>query len=212
MRFIVLTVLVGCARSLPTTPLVDSAEAAGPPPSCEGFFEADYADEPATFSIDTADRSRAIVSGYITAKSPGRFARLVDDNPQLRTLVMPFVPGSANDEANIPLALSVHNLGLDTCVPSTGLIASGGVDLFLAGNQRTAPEGARVGVHSWATGGGVEGGDLAKDHPDHDLFLDYYEAIGVDASFYWFTLQAAPSDDIHWMTRDEVRTHRIELE
>lgn len=210
MRLLVLPLIVGCAHPSTTPSLADSTPDTTPAPSCEGLDESDYKDAPATFVLDAADPSRAIVSGFINGKSPARFRRLMKANPGLSTLVMPFVPGSANDEANLELALELHALGIDTCVPSTGLIASGGVDLFLAGTQRTAPDGAQIGVHSWAAGGGVEGGELPADHPDHDLFLDYYEAIGVDEAFYWFTLKAAPSSGIHWMTRAEVVEYGIE--
>ena len=64
-------------------------------------------------------------------------------------------------------------------------------------------ENTFVGVHSWADGSGTEGGDLPRDDPAHDLLLDYYEDIGIDEGFYWFTLQAAASDGIHNMTEEE---------
>ena len=33
------------------------------------------------------------------------------------------------------------------------MIESGGVDYFLAGNQRIVASGAKIGVHSWAADG-----------------------------------------------------------
>ena len=33
--------------------------------------------------------------------------------------------------------------------------------------------------------------------------------MGIPADFYWFTLEAAPADDIHWMSRDEMETYAV---
>ena len=53
------------------------------------------------------------------------------------------------------------------------------------------------------------GDRVGRDRGAHDLYLDYYAEMGIDPSFYWFTLDAAGSDDIHWMTRDELSLHGL---
>lgn len=192
-----------------TNPDPDSDSSGEPPPApleCEGYDEADYPEEPVTFTIEG---DRAIMAGFVDGSTPGRVQDLLNDHPNVHTIIMPFVPGSADDESNLEAALAIHAAGLDTCVPSTGLIASGGVDFFLAGARRSAAEGALLGVHSWADGNGTEGGDLPTDHPDHQFFLDYYEEIDIPAEFYWFTLEAAPAADIHWMTAKEMATYDV---
>lgn len=183
------------------------SETGSEPITCEGFDEADYDDVPATFEL--LGDGRAIMAGYIDGSTPAALASLLNDNPDLELLIMPFVPGSADDVANLQAGRMLHAAQVATCVPSTGLIASGGVDFFLAGSQRVAPQGAMLGVHSWATGGGIEGGELPMDHPEHSLYLDYYADIGIDGAFYWFTLEAAPSDGIHWMTPEEMATYGV---
>ena len=67
-------------------------------------------------------------------------------------------------------------------------------------------DGAQIGVHSWAAGGGVEGADLPRGDPQHDLFLDYYRDIEFPnyTEFYFYTLNAAPSSSIHFMTAEEI--------
>ena len=55
-----------------------------------------------------------------------------------------------------------------------------------------------------ATGDGVNGDELSRDDPQHDLYLNYYDSIGVDQEFYWFTLQAAPPEALHVMTAGEL--------
>ena len=110
-----------------------------------------------------------------------------------------------------PWGRAVRRAGMTTYLPSRGLAASGGTDLLLAGARRIVECGAQVGVHSWASGP-VNGNDLPRDDPRHRFYLDYYRDINVPDAFYWFTLQAAAPDSVHWMTEDEmalygVRTH-----
>ena len=59
------------------------------------------------------------------------------------------VQGSVDDEANIAAARLVRERGLNTLIPGSGMIASGGTDFFLAGVKRTVQPGAKIGVHSW---------------------------------------------------------------
>lgn len=158
----------------------------------------------ASFEIDGAV---ATMSGVIDSTTPDAVQDLLDDHPNVTTISLANVPGSADDEANLSASRLVRSVGLATHVPSDGQIASGGVDFFLAGASRSFDDGARFGVHSWATGDGTEGIDVAADDPQHRLYLDYYAEVGIDDAFYWFTLNAAPANDIHWMTLAELETH-----
>ena len=36
------------------------------------------------------------------------------------------------------------------------------------------------------------------------MFLEYYREMDVPEDFYWFTLDAAPPERIHWMSDDEI--------
>ena len=181
-----------------------------PPPtidSCDGFRADDYRDAPARFEAIGA--RAAIMSGFINGRTPARLRSLLEERPALELIVMPFVPGSANDEANLEAARIVRRAGLATCVPSEGMVASGGVDFFLAGVTRTGGAEARFGVHSWGDGRALDGSTLPREDPEHRKYLDYYAELGITAEFYWFTLSAAPPDDIHWMTREELDTYGV---
>lgn len=157
------------------------------------------------------DGERAHMHGTIDATTPLVVRELLRDHPGVTTIVMHDVPGSVDDEANLEAGLLVRRAGLAIHLPADGEIASGGTDFFLAGATRSIEPGALVGVHSW-------GGDpdepaaleYPEDHEVHDLYLDYYEALGVDAEFYWFTLRAAPESDIHWMTAEELERYGFE--
>jgi hypothetical protein len=173
---------------------------------CDGYDAAAYPEVPARFEVVG---TRAVMYGVINGGTPARFEALLADHPYVDTLVMPFVPGSMDDVANLAVSRELFASGLDTCVPTTGVIASGGVDFFLAGDRRSARPGALLGVHSWGAGP-IAGSALPMSHPAHDLYLDYYAEIGVDAAFYWYTLAAAGPNDVHWMTRAELRTYDVE--
>lgn len=114
-------------------------------------------------------------------------ARLFERNPGVEVIVMTNVPGSADDEANLYISLVIHELGLWTYVPSQGEIASGGTDMFLAGERRILHPDSRVGVHSFSfdddDGNPVSGADLPLDDEIHQFYLDYYRDIGIDEDF-----------------------------
>ncbi|MFK7877126.1 MAG: alpha/beta hydrolase [Paracoccaceae bacterium] len=144
-----------------------------------------------------------IASGEIDSDSLDLFEDMIGDHPNAKTLVLQYIGGSVDDEANVKFARVVRDLGLTTRVPSDGLVASGGTDLFLAGVNRVLEAGACLGVHSWAAED-FTATDLPRSDPEHDRYLSYYQDVGIDAAFYWFTLQVAPADGMHWMTSEEV--------
>ena len=158
-------------------------------------------DERAAFTVDG---NTATMTGVIDSSTPDAVRDLLAENPDVDTIVMVDVPGSADDEANLEASRLVRAAGLTTHARSDSVLASGGVDFYLAGATRTYEPGAQFGVHSWATGDGAEGIDVPRDDEQHALYLNYYAEMGIDADFYWFTLEAAPADDIHWMTEAEL--------
>lgn len=159
------------------------------------------AGETGIFVVDGTD---ATMSGEIGSSTPDDVRQLIANNPDVTTIVMADVPGSGDDEANLEASRLIREAGLNTHLNANGFVASGGVDFYLAGTERTFDEGAEFGVHSWATSDGVEGKDLDMDDPEHSLYLGYYDEIGISADFYWFTLEAAPAADIHIMTNAEL--------
>lgn len=149
-----------------------------------------------------------VASGSIDHTTLDAFEEITASNPGIKTLVLQNIEGSVDDDANVVFSRVVREEGFDTVVPSDGLVASGGTDLFLAGNQRTLEPGACVGVHSWG-GGGYVAANLPEDHPEHDRYLNYFDDIGVDPAFYWFTLDAAPEDEMHWMSAEEANRFKM---
>ena len=148
------------------------------------------------------------VKGVVNRRSARRVYKALLAAPDVGVVVLTHVPGSAHDTTNLELGLMLRRANYATYLPSGGLVASGGTDLLLAGVLRIVERGARIGVHSWADGS--ETGDtVAREAEAHRMYLDYYRALAIDQEFYWFTLQAAPADGMHWMTDSEMARYSV---
>ncbi|WP_439185380.1 hypothetical protein [Carboxylicivirga taeanensis] len=162
------------------------------------------------FSV--VDDQTILLNGVINSKSLNEFNELYEKNPGVKQVNIQQCDGSINDEVNLELSKRVHELGLSTHLMDNGLIASGGVDFFLAGLTRTAGKNTKIGVHAWADGGKTAK-DFPKGHAYHQSYIDYYKAIGFSnkeaEDFYYFTISAAPADKIHWMTTEEIVFYKL---
>ena len=173
------------------------------PEEFAAFLTAD--NQPATFTISNGI---ATMVGVINADTAAEVLKLIFEYPDVRTIVMENVPGSIDDETNLRAARYIRKFGFTTIVKEGGSVASGGTDFFLAGKKRKVESDAKLGIHSWG-GFGVQGKDVPRDDPQHQLYLKYYKDMGIPAAFYWRTLDAAPADDIHWMTEKEIDKFNI---
>ena len=123
------------------------------------------------------------------------------------------IGGSADDDINMYTGLMIHNHQMSTLVTPTGSVFSGGTDLFAAGNPRILQRSnntdaietnEQIGVHSWS-----DGQNSAKDIPytdtSHRKQATFFNTVmgekGID--FYVFTLDAAPFDGAHWITKSD---------
>lgn len=174
--------------------------------ACENAANSDSS---ACFVIQP-NSTQALMYGVIGSSTPGVVKQLIAHTPKITEILMVNVPGSEDDESNIPASLAVHKAGINTKVNSNSNIASGGVDFFLAGIKRVVETGAKIGVHSWSNGS-IDGASLPENDPQHLLFTNYYRAINLPdpVGFYWFTLKAAPSSSIHYMTAAEISRYNI---
>ena len=161
-------------------------------------------------SIFTVQGSRAFMRGELGAGTGDQLRALMRDHPQVTTIVMVDVPGSNDDDAAIAAYPLVRQFGLSTIVPSNGVIASGGVDFFIAGTTRTIEPGGMVGVHAWSDGSRSAASFPAND-PAHRLFIDYYQSMGLPdpEGFYFFTINAAPPEGIHYMSANEIARYGL---
>lgn len=164
----------------------------------------------APFSIVNETTIR--LNGDIDSNTEEAFDEILRQNPNTQLLVFGDAPGSADDEENLRVGRKLKQRGLNTHVEDGGSIASGAVDLFLAGTQRSLGANARVGVHSWSDGTN-DATDFPRNSAEHQFYIQYYKDIGFSdqwaEDFYFFTINAASADDIHWMTAAELETYEI---
>lgn len=149
----------------------------------------------------TIVRNVATMIGMIGPTTPARVMELIVEHPDVDTIVMRCVPGSIDEDANRIAAEMIHRHRFTAIVPEGGLIASGGTDFFLAATKRFAHPTSRTGVHAWADANGSATRD--RDAKEHELYLEGYKEWGITTAFYWFSLEVAPANQMHWMTIDE---------
>ncbi len=156
------------------------------------------------FEVDGTD---AYGYGYTDGRSETAIDRLLRDHPDVDTLVFIDMPGTRDVTSNYRLARDIRRAGLATELRAGSRIASGAVDLFLAGQSRTVACGAKIGVHAWGSSG-FDAQDVRWD--THRRYSrDFLSDMGVDADFYDFRTNAAGSDDIHWMSVEEINHWRV---
>lgn len=148
------------------------------------------------------------MKGIIYSNTLEDIKQAFETNPEITTLVMEDVPGSIDDVINLLASQEIRKHKINTYIPENGMVASGGTDMFLAGKKRAVHPTAKLGVHSWS-GGDMVALDFPKDHEEHKKYLDYYTTMNIPLDFYWYTLEAAPADDIHWMTPEEIEKYSI---
>ncbi len=152
------------------------------------------------------------MNGEITSSTLDDFNELIESYPNINKINIDEVPGSNDDDINLEVSAIVNQNDIATHLLSGGLIASGGVDFFLAGTTRTKGSNTMIGVHSWSDGRN-EATDFPQGDVNHQPYIDYYKSIGFTQaeaeSFYYFTINAAPSASIYYMTEEEIEQYKV---
>jgi len=161
-----------------------------------------------TFKDNNTSSDTVYMNGIIGSDTLEVMQTLFNEHPQIKLVVMQNVPGSMDDDINLLASREIRSRGIATHIPADGMVASGGTDMFLAGAKRTIVNGAKLGVHSWSDGE-KDGSEYPKEHEVHTMYLDFYKEMGIDTEFYWYTLEAASTHNIHWMTESEIKKYKI---
>ncbi|WBX76566.1 hypothetical protein PG911_18425 [Tenacibaculum ovolyticum] len=191
LAIILLTIFIGCSNN-----------------------DSNIKDTQITFGIFKVSSNKETVkmNGTIGSSSLVNFNKLYSKYPSVKTINIKNCDGSSDDEINLRLSKKVYDLNIDIHLLDKAEIASGGVDFFLAGKKRTRGNNIKIGVHSWA-GDNVTATDFPVGHANHLPYINYYKSIGfTDAEakdFYYFTINAASSTSIHWMTEEEIKTYKM---
>jgi len=160
------------------------------------------------FGIFSAQNdSTVVMNGVIDSNTPQYWENYIATFPHTNQMIMQDCPGSDDDESNLQAARKVRQQNLSIHLPANAEIASGAVDFFLAGTSRTRETGSKIGVHSWSDGEN-DATAFPVGHENHLPYIEYYQEMGFSQTeakrFYYFTIQAAPAADIHWMTDTEI--------
>ncbi len=158
------------------------------------------------------DEQTVQIDGVVSTSTIEDFELMLEDYPLLKDIQIKEIPGSNDDEINLEISLMIHEKGMSTHLLENAVIASGGVDLFLAGINRTSEGGTMIGVHSWSNGTD-EATDFPEGHEEHLPYIEYFMNIGFTQQeaedFYYFTINAAPFSSIHYMTEEEIDLYSI---
>lgn len=158
------------------------------------------------------DGDKLYMTGLISHLTPDQLKKIIDENPQIKTIVLEHINGSLDDDSNFPMGKYVREKGLNTYLKSDSKVSSGGTDFFLSGVNRTMEEGAYIGVHSWegmGEGGIVEAKNIPKEDLQHRANAEYVNYMLGSEDFYWYTIYAAPADGMHQMTKDEILKYKV---
>lgn len=164
-------------------------------------------DPEARFALMVED-TVAYASGGTDHHSFADVRRTLDANPQIETIVLRHVPGTTHLGENTRIAQMIRARGIDTRLERNSYIASGGVDLFLAGQTRTMECGAQIGVHSWQDSNGESPRTLGFD-PLEERMERFHASLDVNPAFYAFARDAAPHSSLYFLTRDDLERFDI---
>lgn len=158
-----------------------------------------------------------VMNGEIGRRSLKNFDRLNKAFPEVKQINIMECGGSMDDETNLKLSQKVYENKMAIHLLDNGMIASGGVDFFLSGRKRTKGKNTKIGVHSWAgeddKGKTISAIDFPEGHEFHQPYIQYYQSVGFNSeeakAFYFFTINAAAANNIHWMTDAEILKYKM---
>ena len=152
------------------------------------------------------------VGGGLGTRAYNQIFDLHLNHPEVTTIVEKRISGSLHDDINMQTGRLIRKYGLNTHLTSTSDIASGGVDLFCSGKKRSKEPGAKLGVHSWSSEDVANASDLPESSPLHQNQIDYFtEMLGTPTGkeFYFYTINAAPANQIHQMNEAEIAEYHL---
>lgn len=155
---------------------------------------------------------QAFINGDLGTNTYIQMSALIQNHPEIKTLVLQEISGSINDAINMHTGRLVRSSQLTTLVPANGDVNSGGVDLFASGVERKHEQGGKLGVHSWCCVDGIAADQLSKEHSAHGAQLTYFrEMLGneLGPEFYFFTLDSSTFENVHIMTNLELEKYLI---
>lgn len=145
----------------------------------------------------------AFGNGTSDRTSLAYFSQFLAAHPKVKHLIFQNMPGTSAGMDNLEIARLIRKRGLSVHLEKDSVIASGAVDLFMAGTKRTMECGAKIGVHGWETGEGRNSDNLRRD-PLQSTFEEFLAEMGYDPDFYQFKQDAAPPSGMYFLNQREI--------
>ena len=154
-----------------------------------------------------------IMDGDISLNTSADLAALIVDHPEAKLIIMKNSDGIHLDDVTLEAARLVRSAGMDTHLASDGVISRGGLNFFIAGVNRTMDAGGQMGVGAWRDAMGNEATSYGFGDDAHLRYLNFYAEMGYQwldgSNFYFFSIQAADSNNLFFLTDDLIEEHQL---
>lgn len=171
-------------------------------------FEAIFGD----FTL-SLDRTAARFDGLITANSLAELEEMVGFYTDIERLDLINATGDPAESFAFDMGDILQAKNISTNITDEGKVEGAGAYLFLGGSAKSIAGDGKIGVRSWATSSGEEASQLAMNDSQHEVHIAYLKRMGfsdADAkAFYFFSLDSAPSNEIYYLTDQDVLEFKL---
>jgi len=150
-----------------------------------------------------------VVSGVVYAGSIDDFKSAMERYPNTSILCFKKVVGNMDELINIALGREIHQRRLKTVLLKGGSLDAGALDLFLSGVDRVVCWPSNMELVN------VDNPNMVDDNPTNgildEMYLDYYNDVGVNKNFRQFKLQVSTDSipDMPLMTKEHIYKYGI---
>lgn len=164
-------------------------------------------------NFEVLEDNSVFLSGTITESSAANITSLLKSYPNTTTINMGDVNGATSHEAAFEAARIVRSNNLDIHVVDNSTVRKEATNFMLGGINRTKGENVRIGVSAWVNDQGMEATEFGFGDPAHLPWINFYQEMQftftLASDFYFFSINGAPSNDILFMTEDQLNTFDI---
>ena len=164
-------------------------------------------------AFEVLENNSVLMTGLINDNTATDLTELIETFPTTTSITMGDVDGATTHEAAFSAARIVRANNLNIHISDNSTIRKEATNFFLGGIQRTKGENVRIGVSAWINDQGQEATDFGFGDSAHLPWINFYQEMGFSfqlaADFYNFYIFAAPSDEIFFMTDDQLNTFDI---
>ena len=151
-----------------------------------------------------------VLEGILTDSSADDLSNLLLEFPDTRTILMGDVDGATNNEAAFSAARVVRANQINIRVLDNSTIVREAIDFMIGGTRRTLGDNTRLGVGAWINDQGMEATEFPFGHEVHLPWINFYQEMGFQfqqaTDFYNFSIFAADSQDVFFLTDDQINT------